>query len=246
MPEPLVVPSRFRGPSSSGNGGWTAGALAELAGWSTGVTVTVTLRKPPPLETPMTMTGGTVGEEGALTAALDGEPVAVAVRDGEQPAALAEVGYDDAVAASAAYPGLRSHPFPTCFSCGTEREDGLRIFPGVVGEGSRTRVAAPWTPDSSLASTGDVDHAGLAVTWAALDCVGGWAGDIGERLMVLGRITAYVDELPKVGRPHVVVGELVGAEGRKVWTASSVRAAEGRVVGRAAHTWIRVDTAQFG
>ena len=59
MPE-LIVPSRFRGPASSGNGGWTAGALAALvdhdvptdhaARWPT---VAVSLRQPPPLDTPM-------------------------------------------------------------------------------------------------------------------------------------------------------------------------------------------------
>ena len=29
-PAPLIVPRRFCGPESSGNGGWTAGALAAL------------------------------------------------------------------------------------------------------------------------------------------------------------------------------------------------------------------------
>ena len=29
-PAPLIVPRRFCGPASSGNGGWTAGALAAL------------------------------------------------------------------------------------------------------------------------------------------------------------------------------------------------------------------------
>jgi len=29
----LTVPARFRGPPSSGNGGWTSGALAEASGF---------------------------------------------------------------------------------------------------------------------------------------------------------------------------------------------------------------------
>ena len=57
------------------------------------------------------------------------------------------------------------------------------------------RVAATWTPDPSVAAdwheyrdaTREVGH---AVTWAALDCAGGWAADIGARLMVLGTMTA--------------------------------------------------------
>ena len=57
----------------------------------------------------------------------------------------------------ASFVGLTSHPFPTCFACGTGRAegDGLRIFPGRVadatdtpGEQPRPRVAATWTPDS--------------------------------------------------------------------------------------------------
>ena len=60
----------------------------------------------------------------------------------------------------------------------------------------------------------------LAATWAALDCLGGWAGDLTERLMVLGRMTAVVDDLPVIGEPHVVTGEHRGDEGRKTFTAA--------------------------
>ena len=59
----------------------------------------------------------------------------------------------------ASYAGLRSHPFPTCFSCGTGRADGdgLRIFPGrVADQTGAARVAATWTPDPSVA---DDSHA---------------------------------------------------------------------------------------
>ena len=48
----LLVPSAFNGPPTSGNGGWSAGALTALLGGSSlGRTVEVTLRLPPPLET---------------------------------------------------------------------------------------------------------------------------------------------------------------------------------------------------
>ena len=148
------------------------------------------------------------------------------------------VGFAEAGAASAAYPGLRAHPFPTCFSCGTGRPDGLRIFPGPVApaSGGQTRVAAPWTPAP------DVD---LPTTWAALDCIGGWAGDLEERLMVLASMTACVDALPAVGEEHVVVGAARGTEGRKTWTSSTLYDSDGRVVGRAEHTWVAVNPADF-
>src|SRR5437868_13546222 len=45
----LVIPSRFRGPSRSGNGGYACGRIAARADGP----VTVTLRRPPPLDTPM-------------------------------------------------------------------------------------------------------------------------------------------------------------------------------------------------
>jgi len=142
----------------------------------------------------------------------------------------------EARAAEASYAGLRSHPFPTCFSCGTERPDGLRIFPGQVApQAGRARVAATWTP-------GETD---LATTWAALDCVGGWAGDLEERLMVLARMTAWVDDLPAVGVEHVVVGLGGTTEGRKTHTSSALLDPGGRVVGRAEHLWIAVDPARF-
>ncbi len=64
------------------------------------------------------------------------------------------VSWDEAVAATASYPGLTSHPFPDCFACGLQREDGLRIFPGEVPPASegQTRLAAPWVPDPTVAA----------------------------------------------------------------------------------------------
>ena len=114
----------------------------------------------------------------------------------------------------------------------------------------QTRVAAPWVPDSTLAD----DHheyddpaprACLAATWSALDCIGGWAGDLTERLMVLGRMTAIIDTLPVVDERHVVTGEHRGTDGRKTFTASTLHDADGRIVGRAEHVWLAVDPATF-
>src|ERR1700760_3956091 len=47
----LVIPSGFRGPSGSGNGGYVCGRIAAYADGP----VTVTLHRPPPLATPMTV-----------------------------------------------------------------------------------------------------------------------------------------------------------------------------------------------
>jgi hypothetical protein len=227
----LVIGRRFRGPARSGNGGYVAGAVAAALGDGTH---RVSLRVPPPLEVPLRL------EASAGTATLHHDDVLVAEAEtvAEEIEPVEPVPLEAAGAATAAYPGLRAHPFPTCFSCGTGRPDGLRIFPGPVAPaaGGATRVAAPWTPGD------DVD---LPTTWAALDCIGGWAGDLGDRLMVLGRITGCVDAVPAAGEPHVVMGQAVRAEGRRTWTTSTLYDPDGRIVGRAAHVWVAVDPAAF-
>jgi len=240
----LVVSSRYRGPARSGNGGYTCGALAAL-GPDSWTTVTVRLSQPPPLDVAMTV----ARDNGLLVASYDGSEVARAQQADHDPEPVSPVDPATAKAAEADYPGLAAHPFPTCFSCGTGRQpgDGLRIFPGPVAEG---RVAATWTPDPSVAgdwheyrdATREVGH---AVTWAALDCAGGWAADIGERLMVLGTMTARLFSLPAVGVEHVVVGEARGESGRKRMSATSLYDAQGRLVGAAEHVWIAVDPADF-
>lgn len=240
------MPRRFCGPPDSGNGGWTAGALAALhhdaRGGPARPATEVTLRQPPPLDR-----GLAVVTEDGVTTARDGETVvATARRAVAEPVAVGAVDVAVARAAEASYPGLSFHPFPTCFACGTQRTegDGLRIWPGPVGE----RVAATWTPDPTLAADehDGVRRATVATTWASLDCVGGWAGDLTERLMVLGRMSARLDDLPAVDEEHVVVGETRGSEGRKTFTAATLYDASGRVVATAEHVWIAIDPAAFG
>jgi hypothetical protein len=232
MPD-LLVPARFCGPPSSGNGGWTAGALAALTAAEPARGITVSLLAPPPLDTAMPVE--TI--DGVTTATRDGAPVARAEAAAAEPAvAIEPVSATEARTAEASYAGLRAHPFPTCFACGTARPDGLRIFPGrVADQNGRARVAATWTPD-------DAD---VATAWAALDCVGGWAGDLEERLMVLARMTAWVDALPTPGVEHVVLGLGLGSEGRKTHTASALVDPDGRTVGRAEHLWVAVDPSLF-
>ncbi|MBE7325365.1 hypothetical protein IEQ44_11940 [Nocardioides sp. Y6] len=253
----LIVPSRYCGPPRSGNGGWTAGELAahvehgcptdRADAWPP---VRVRLRQPPPLDVTMTVTD----VQGTTTLLHDGAVVAEAVPSVDELLPVAPVGQDAAHAAEATYAGAAQHPFPTCFACGPEREegDGLRIFPGEVDpvEGRR-RVAATWTPHPSLSEDWHVygqagRHVALPVTWAALDCVGGWAEDLLGRPMVLGQMTARVDALPEVGETHVVVGEHRGSEGRKTFTASTLYAPGGAVVALAEHVWVAVDPERFG
>ena len=226
----LIVPSRFCGPPSSGNGGWSAGSMAPHAGadrphdhtgpWPA---ITVSLLAPPPLEVAMTVTP----DDDGVVAAYDGRPVLSARCVGHAVADVEPVAPEEARAAEASYAGLTSHPFPTCFSS-----------------------AGTWTPDPTIAEDFHAyadphPRASLPVTWAALDCVGGWAGDLEERLMVLARMTARLDSLPAIGEEHVLVGMGRGRDGRKTWTSSTLYDAGGRVVASAEHLWIAVDPAVF-
>lgn len=230
---PLIVPTRFHGPPRSGNGGWTAGALAALLpGGQPGGAVTVALRLPPPLETALEMTPVETG----VRAAVDGRLVAEARPAAADPVAVPPVSLDEAADAATRYPGHLKHPFPTCFGCGPDRApgDGLRIFPGRLADDSG-RVAAPWTPYDVTAP----------ITWAALDCSGGWASGVGERPMVLGTMTMRLFDLPASGEPHVVVGEIRREDGRKTFTASTLYSPDGAVLAVAEHVWIAIDPSQF-
>ncbi len=248
MSDTITIEQRFRGPARSGNGGYTAGSLAErVPAEHEPATVEVTLRRPPPLDTAMTVTRTDVGVR-----LLAGDEVVAEAREVDDELHPVEaVAADVAAGAMASYAGLRSHPFPGCFACGPDRAegDGLQIFPGPVA-GRADTVASLWVPHPSLAVSGDVvdrglERVGTATAWAALDCIGGWSEDLEGRPSVLGRMTARVDALPAVGEPHVVVGARLRRDGRKTFTASTLYDVDGRVVATAQHVWIAVDPSAF-
>lgn len=219
----MIVPRRYNGPPDSANGGYACGLVAALVG---GV-AEVTLRRPPPLE-----------RELETTVQLDGE--AVEVYDGGTLIAEArrrELGLDvpppvsveDAEAASRRYSGFDHHAYPTCFTCGPQRDDGLRIFAGPV-EGRPGLVAAPWTPREPVAAE---------VVWAALDCPSGWAVDDFQREgVLLGRMAARIVRLPRVAESHVVLGWRVDEDGRKRYAGSALLTRDGELLAVARSTWI--------
>jgi hypothetical protein len=234
MSDELVIASRFNGPARSANGGYACGSLAEHVPATPGHVVEVTLRLPPPMESPMSVDTS----DGSATLRHGEDVVAEARPVDSDLVPVDRVDANEAAEAMLGYPGRQGHPFPTCFACGPDRAegDGLRIFPGPVG-GERGHVASLWVPAEA--------HTGAPVTWAALDCVGGWSEDLEGRPCVLGRMTARVDALPVVGDPHVVVGRHLGTDGRKSFTASTLYDADGRVVAAARHTWIQINPALF-
>ena len=241
--ETITIERRFCGPPDSGNGGYTAGLLAArfLRDHDT-ATVEVTLRRPPPLDVALEVRRS--DDDGTVTLHRGDDLVAQA-RAGDLTAEPVEaVSPGEARDAEPGYPGLTAHPFPTCFSCGPDREpgDALRLSPGRLGDG---RTACTWRPDKALADPDEPTHVRPEFVWAALDCPGGWTAEIEGRPMVLGRITAEVDAAAEVGERHVVMGRLLGEEGRKTFTATTLYDSDGRVVARAQHVWFAVDPATF-
>jgi hypothetical protein len=223
--EQMIIEARFNGPPESGNGGFTAGLVAAALGAErTGAVVT--LRVPPPLDTPMLIRSTEQGIAVYAGEQLVAEAAATVLDEEPVPA----VPYDEALAAATAYPGFVDHPFPTCYVCGPKRieGDGLRIFPGLLPDG---RTAAPWTVPTDV----------TAVTlWAALDCPGGWSIIAPGRPYVLGRMAARVRAVPPPGARCVVTGAVAEVEGRKALVHSALYSENRILLAQARSTWIAI------
>ena len=212
----MIIPPRYNGPPDSANGGYACGLVSEALGGG----FEVMLRRPPPLGVDLDLVGNEL-RQGDVA-------IAEARRAELEPEAPPPVSLEEAEDASRRYPGFRHHAYPTCFTCGPAREDGLGIFAGPV-EGRDGLVAAPWTPQEARPE----------IVWAALDCPSGWAIDDFQREgVLLGRMAAGLLDLPHVGEPHVVVAWRVGADGRKRHAGSALFTATGDLLAVARSTWI--------
>ncbi len=230
----VLVERRYRGPNNSGNGGYSAGVVAEALGLPLGP-AEVTLRFPPPLDRPL----AAVLDGNGVTVSFDDVTVATARPGGLDLTVPEPVSLEAATDAATRCPWLSEHPYPQCFVCGTDRPDGLRIFPGPV-EG-RQVAAAPWVPDETVADDGVVRP---AVVWASVDCpslFGYGCFAEWEALMLLGRFTAQLHRLPRVGEPCVVTGWALGRDGRKYDTAAALHSAEGELIALSRALWITLN-----
>jgi hypothetical protein len=234
LPEELTIPARFNGPPSSANGGYTCGLVAGLVG---GEDVTVSLRRPPPLGKPLR-----VLRDGDQVELRDGE---ARVAEGGPAELLLDVpeaiSPEEAATASAAgrHHWCDHHPFPTCFTCGPQRElgDGLRLFPGPLGEGM---FAADWRPDESLDDGSG--HVRPEYVWAALDCptsapVANFATG---PAMVLARLTARLAGMVRVGEDHAILAWPLAASGRKRTAACALFDSAGRLLCASQALWIEL------
>lgn len=234
----ITIERKYNGPDHSGNGGYVSGLIAEqLAGGA--VVRRSQLNVPPPLDVPLNWQSddesvSLVDAAGAVV----GTSSTGTFAEGPLDCPTAE----QAAAGHAAYHGFIKHPFDRCFTCGTAREegDGLRLFTGPIND---TTVAAPWTPHAAFG--GSDGRLSVPITWAALDCPGGWAADFSKTPIVLGRMTAEILTLPVAETPYISVGGLQRQDGRKYFTNTALYSLDGELLGRAEQIWIAIDLEKF-
>jgi hypothetical protein len=230
----VVIDERFRGPPASANGGYACGLVGrEIAGpaWAS-------LRVPPPLGRALELHERARGElelrDGDVVVA-EGGPAELS-GDVPEPPAIA-----DAARSVERFAWWHDHPFPGCFVCGPDRAegDGLRIFPGQVGD--RAIVASTWTPAASLAgSDGSLPP---ELVWAVLDCPTSFGAALDGAAAgpaVLARLTAELAGTVRAEQPHVVIGWPIGREGRKAEGGAAIFTAGGELLARSRGLWIEL------
>lgn len=254
---PLIIPSRFNGPATSGNGGYVAGAIAARLAALTGVddaagpdapsafrAVEVTLRAPTPLDVPLRLQA--LGDAGLSLHA--GETLIAEARPTTLPQEVPPApDLERARAAGAlgrmtARQRLGQEDYETCFGCGIRREhDGLCIVPTEV-DADRGVVAAEWIPDPSL-PVDDRGHLRPEIVWAALDCPAGfaWSNRLNPTpLMMTGRMSAQVHQPIRPGEPCVVIGWPMGQEGRKYHAGTAIFNAQGQLAAQSVQLWLQL------
>jgi len=230
----LTIPARFNGPPTSANGGYTCGRVAELVGAEV---AEVSLRSPPPLDTPLRVVrdadrvelrhGEALVAEGGPSDLLLDVPDAL---PGDEVAAAEEAGRGHWAA---------GHPFPTCVVCGPAREDGLGIFPASL-PGRDGLFGACWTPDASTA-----DGEGWVrpeLVWGALDCpTSAPVANFGEGpAMVLASLTARLGCPIRAGERHTILSWALGEDGRKHWAGAALYDSEGVLTCASRALWIEL------
>lgn len=235
--EHVVVARRFHGPPDSGNGGYVAGILASrVAG-----PAEITLRAPIPLDRPLDLRR----DEDGLILSDGGAPIAQARALPDFQLDVPELpGWDEAMACSRHGGSGAESEFHQCFVCGAGRlvGDGLRVLAQHIPphDGKPAMAVAAWQAHEAFAGADGLIRPEFL--WGALDCPGAVAvlSDEDPRIILTGRMSGVVEHLPKAGERCVVAGWALGAEGRKLYSGTAVADSTGRILARAAITWIVV------
>jgi hypothetical protein len=237
----VVIGRRFNGPVDSANGGYAAGILGRTLGGA----VEVTLRTPPPLETPLKVLRTETDAILTLVEVPDDGTAIAEARTTQPPDVTPPVvpDVDAADRAAARHPGIGvRHPLSDCVVCGPERDDGFHLHAGPLDDAPEVG-AAVFRPDPSLAKADGTLPA--EVLWAALDCPGFtpgmWNRFLGaSTLTLLGRLTVALERPVEASETLVAVGWPLRADGRKHFTASALVTPSGEVVARSTATWIQL------
>jgi len=237
----ITVAARFHGPPRSANGGYICGRIGHyFAG-----PAEITLRKPPPLDTEMSVERGS---EGRVDLLLEGDVIATAKASQVPTTEIDVPTLQQATAAGARTIPGSAHPLPHCFVCGPHRDvgDGLRIGVGPVDpEDSNWQglLATVWHPDASLADENEVVRPEFL--WAALDCPTAFAtgNKPGMPSVLLGRQTVRIDAAVKSGEAVIVAAKGVAQERRKHTAHSWLFNVEGELLGECRAVWIEVSAA---
>lgn len=235
----VTIPKRFCGPSTSGNGGYSSGVFAAFVDGP----AEITLRAPPPLDTPLRVerTGDEAKFWHGVQLVAEARPGTLVLEPPKPPS------WQAAREASRAYLGHKHHEYPRCFVCGPQRGpgDGLCIYCGLWRDGV---VAGTWTPDATLADA--EGRVRPEFIWAAIDCPGSWSvigqpvdGKVPGSSMLLGRLGGRVLRGLKVGEDCVITGWRLGHEGRKYHVGSAVYTRAGEPVAYSKGTWIALKAA---
>jgi hypothetical protein len=223
--ESVVIARRFNGPVESGQGGYSSGVVASFLSGP----AEVSIRRPVPLETPLT-----VVRDGDGSVRLLGGETLIAEAHGMPEFEVdvpAPVGPADARRAMARYRGLSDGVFSRCFVCGRAREDAFGVFPGPVDD--RRLVASPWTPPEW---TCDAERrVRPEFVWAVLDCPTYFAlyteGDL--PMSVLAQFAARLDAPVAAGQELVVIAWPIARDGRKRDAGSAVLSQDGTLLASA-------------
>ncbi len=225
------IAERFRGPPSSGNGGYSCGRVAHFIEGA----ARVRLHVPPPLNTPIEVQSAPEG----VTAIAGETTVATAIAEPLKISVPALPDFKAVQAAEATFRGHTEHFFPGCFVCGTarHRDGGLEIFSGRIAD--TDLVGATWRPAADLADT--QGRLGEEYIWSALDCPGAYSftPSLGH-FILLGELHGEVYAQPCVEQQLAVLGWELNADGRKHRVGTALYETTGKCVAAALATWIEV------